>query len=114
MDLKYLSNLCINKNDSSIEFSFELSKDIPFFDGHFPSRPILPAIAYLEICLKLYSEVAEPINVYSIKKSKFLKPLSPEEKIQVLFKRKKDNHLLFDWFSNDQLVATINILTKAH
>ncbi|WP_127717054.1 hypothetical protein [Halobacteriovorax sp. HLS] len=106
MNIKYLDNLTYNENT----FTFSLSKDIPFFDGHFPKQEILPAVVYIEICLLLLLEKNIHIRKYQISKSKFLKPLAPESKVSVEILTSQSPYKIV-WTLDGEIVAKINIKT---
>ena len=41
-------------------FSVRLTPDCPYFDGHFPGHPVLPAVAQLDILVRLIRAAGWP------------------------------------------------------
>jgi 3-hydroxymyristoyl/3-hydroxydecanoyl-(acyl carrier protein) dehydratase len=103
MNLNYLNNFTQDENT----FSFSLSKDIPFFDGHFPNQEILPAVVYIEICLLLLNQKNIQIEEYEVSKSKFLKPLAPDSQVVVELLSEQAPYK-FVWLHEGEVVAKIN------
>jgi 3-hydroxymyristoyl/3-hydroxydecanoyl-(acyl carrier protein) dehydratase len=67
------------------EFCFKSSD--PVFAGHFPTRPILPGVFQLEMARMAVEWVFDcPLVVREISKSKFLRPILPEETIRLELK----------------------------
>jgi 3-hydroxymyristoyl/3-hydroxydecanoyl-(acyl carrier protein) dehydratase len=68
------------------EATLNISGDHPFFAGHFPQNPILPAVAVIEITREFLHQgfsrrgnisVAELIAPLSITNAKFTRPIGP-------------------------------------
>lgn len=104
MNLNYLDHYTQSENS----FNFALSKEIPFFDGHFPDQAILPAVVYIEICLLLLGEKNIHVHQYQVTKSKFLKPLAPNSNVCVKLLTNKSPYK-FEWFYEDEVVAKVNL-----
>jgi 3-hydroxyacyl-[acyl-carrier-protein] dehydratase len=66
--------------DGANRFEFIFSSQDPVFAGHFPQRPLLPAIFQLEI-VRLAAEWLQnrPLAVEEISKAKFQRPILPGE-----------------------------------
>ena len=45
----------IEKNENSVTLGFSIPGDNPYFDGHFPCFPILPAVAQMELVVRFAS-----------------------------------------------------------
>jgi 3-hydroxyacyl-[acyl-carrier-protein] dehydratase len=64
----------------------------PFFQGHFPARPVMPGVLLLEgmaqtagvICLRAIGAVGKPMSVFflTIDKAKFRKPVRPGDVLE--------------------------------
>jgi 3-hydroxyacyl-[acyl-carrier-protein] dehydratase len=46
-----------------VECRVEIARDCPFFAGHFPGNPVLPAIAHLQLVTEVY-RAGKQIAVY--------------------------------------------------
>ena len=74
---------------------FRFGRDFTGFQGHFPGHPILPAFVQLltgECALSLCS--GRPWRLRRILRSKFLKPVRPDEAVTVTWQEQpQDDHL---------------------
>ena len=62
----------IEKTENSVTLEFSVPSASPYFDGHFPDFPILPAVAQVEMFLRLAAEhLGTGIDVSEIKRIKF-------------------------------------------
>ena len=62
-----------------IERTIHIGKDSPFFDGHFPSFKLFPAVAQIDLAVKLAEEALKSqIAVKSIKRMKFIEKILPD------------------------------------
>lgn len=58
--------------------ALRIAADHPAFAGHFPGRPIVPAVVLLAEALAAIEEAtAEPARTWSLASAKFLVPVEP-------------------------------------
>ncbi len=72
--------------DSGWAFETHLKPGAPYFDGHFPENPILPALAFLDLA-QLVLAVAKSedcVPIQKLKNAKFFSPVGPDENLKVL------------------------------
>ena len=64
---------------------FEVSPNLPPFEGHFPGRPILPAVAIIDISLMLLAETGIEVShaKLQLKRSKFAAIVTPNQKVLI-------------------------------
>ena len=65
----------------------------PLFNGHFPGRPILPAVATVEhafVCLKQMLD-APQLKLVEVKSAKFASPITPNTKVKTMASELKRN-----------------------
>jgi uncharacterized membrane protein/acyl-CoA synthetase (AMP-forming)/AMP-acid ligase II len=68
----------IYKNENSVSLEFSIPDTSPFFDGHFPGFPILPAVAQVELALRFAAKYfGTCIVVSEIRKLKFSNLIRP-------------------------------------
>lgn len=64
--------------------SYRLEADFFAFSGHFPGRPILPAILQIKLGLRLCEILTgEKLTVNSIERAKFMLPIAPASDVLV-------------------------------
>ena len=71
----------ITKTENSLSMEFFVPDTSPYFDGHFPEFPILPAVAQVELILRFASRYFGTGTVVSeirrIKFSNLVRPFTP-------------------------------------
>jgi 3-hydroxymyristoyl/3-hydroxydecanoyl-(acyl carrier protein) dehydratase len=61
-------------------FTLRVDADHPSLPGHFPGRPIVPAVVLLDRAIAVAEEwLARPVRVTSLQQAKFTRPLLPEQ-----------------------------------
>jgi 3-hydroxymyristoyl/3-hydroxydecanoyl-(acyl carrier protein) dehydratase len=78
------------------------SCDSPWFDGHFPGKPILPGIALIAMAFELSREqearLGNCIRLKTVKRVRFKKPVRPDEPFTVEVKREqKESDLAYSF-----------------
>ena len=74
------SKIAISGNlKEGIRAKFNFSANLELFKGHFPSNPILPGIAQIEMVkFTLETIIAKKLFICEVKKTKFSHPIEPE------------------------------------
>ncbi len=70
---------------------FRFEEGFAGFRGHFPGRPLLPAVAQITAALLVAGEVwgEAAVEAVSVDRAKFLLPIGPGEEIQVRCTRRE-------------------------
>ena len=69
----------------SLEFSLDVTPDLPVFDGHFPDTPVLPAVAQIDWALRLAREhFPLPSGFKAAHALKFLRIVQPPVKLSLV------------------------------
>lgn len=64
-----------------------LPTDYPWFQGHFPARGVMPAVAQLDLVMAaLRDYLHSPLRFAGIRQVKFVKPLQPGQEISLSLK----------------------------
>lgn len=98
----FLSQLHIQEQPASIKARGTIPSDLAYFDGHFPGRPILPAVAMIDISIAILNQVISQKHIHKklrlqeLKNSKFTSPVSPGLAVEIELIRSSD----FDWSVN--------------
>ena len=64
---------------------WKVNSELPFFEGHFPGNPILPAVCIIDISLHLLSLSYPEISLQDIevKRSKFMAMVHPGQEVEI-------------------------------
>jgi 3-hydroxyacyl-[acyl-carrier-protein] dehydratase len=91
----------IEKTENSLALEFSIPGDSPYFDGHFPKFPILPAVAQAELILRFAARhLGTSISPLEIKRVKFTNFIRPETPL-LLKLSKKEKTISFNINSPD-------------
>jgi len=94
---------------------WRVPENLPYFQGHFPDFPILPAVATLDAsieCLKQCLLLSE-LSVSVVKNAKFLAPITPGLEVDIRLHRQREKDWSIDWSltqNSDQLLARMSFL----
>jgi 3-hydroxymyristoyl/3-hydroxydecanoyl-(acyl carrier protein) dehydratase len=101
----------IIKNDAGFKVSWLVSEDLPYFKGHFPNNPILPAIALLDFIKSffVFNNPTHQSEFKHIKSAKFCEVIKPNDKITADFVFNSETNYWTGVIENqnDQLVSKI-------
>jgi len=91
--------------------SWQVPPDLPYFEGHFPGRPILPGVAILMITEELMGQVfrSSTFRLKEVRSAKFLAPISPGQTVSIEFVRKKESEMEADWRVGDSEKPVIRL-----
>jgi len=82
----------IEKNENSVTLEFSIPGTSPYFDGHFPGFPVLPAVAQVDLVVRFASEhFGIGIGISKIKRIKFLNIIRPENPLILFIETDKTN-----------------------
>ena len=75
----------LQQSGGKLVAQWEVNGELPFFDGHFPGNPILPAICIIAISLHLISQFYPQISLQEIqvKRSKFMAMVHPGDVVEI-------------------------------
>ena len=86
----------LSADKTAITASCTLASELPFFAGHFPGRPIMPAVAQIEmIALLITTETPWNNKIQEGRQLKFLQPLIPDDKINFRLQYKEEGEVSF-------------------
>jgi len=86
----------IEQNDNSVSLTFSIPDNHPYFDGHFPGYPILPAVAQVELVIRFaarhWGTAVALTEIRRVKFTNLIRPFAP-----LLLKLvKKENTISFN------------------
>lgn len=73
--------------------------DFPYFQGHFPDLPILPAVAILDVSTEILRSILQlkRIQLRSIKTCKFKQPITPKTNVEIRFQKSSHEEWSIEW-----------------
>jgi 3-hydroxyacyl-[acyl-carrier-protein] dehydratase len=95
---------------------YRFDPDFAGFSGHFPERPLLPAVVEIMAALQVAGEAwGDPgSDVLFVEKAKFLRPVAPGEEVEVRCERKpfgQGTGVEAKVFAGDELAASFFVAT---
>ena len=86
------------RTGASLEFTLDLTTDLPVFDGHFPDTPILPAVAQIDWALRLArAHFPLPAGFKAAHALKFLRIVQPPVKLNLVLAPAGDHAVSFTY-----------------
>jgi 3-hydroxymyristoyl/3-hydroxydecanoyl-(acyl carrier protein) dehydratase len=86
------------RTGAALEFTLELTPDLPVFDGHFPETPILPAVAQIDWALRLAREHFQvPDGFKAAHSLKFLRIVQPPVKLSLVLEPAGEHGVSFKY-----------------
>ena len=88
---------------------FIIPKDFPYFEGHFPNNPIVPAIAFIDLSENILFKILDPkkVKIEKIKKAKFTEVILPQDKIRIIFNSETPSDWTFTIYKNELIKAAM-------
>ena len=114
----YTSNSLRKTDSSEISGDFTVGSASPWYEGHFPERPILPGIAQLAIVLDAIKKQSFPdaddLEIAGFKRVRFRKIIQPDEEIKLKAIQDKKNplHFKFKILTKEEIACNGIILVK--
>jgi len=102
----------IEKTENTVTLKFSIPGTSPYFDGHFPEFPILPAVAQTELIVRFAARhLGTAVSPLEIKRVKFTNFIQPDT-LLLLKLVKKENTVSFNLCSteNEKVYSTGTII----
>lgn len=91
--------------------------NLPYFDGHFPQNPVLPAVAVLDGTLEALKLLQQnkTLSFERIKSGKFLNLIKPGTPLQICLTQIRKNEWEAEWGSPDgeKIFAHLKVLLRS-
>ena len=85
--------LVVQSDASPRGFAAEIrvAPDSPWFDGHFPGRPVLPGVAILSMVFEMVGRAGlgqdRPVRISGMRRVRFRRPVRPDERLSIEIRR---------------------------
>lgn len=80
--------------------------DHPSLPGHFPGQPLVPAVVILQRAMAELARTFPDCRIRGIPQAKFLSPLAPGERAQLVLQRTAPGAVRFDCSVGERRVVT--------
>jgi len=105
----------IEKTENTVSVKFSIPSTSPYFDGHFPGFPILPAVAQTELVIRFaaqyFGTTISPLEIKRVKFTNFIRPDAPL--ILKLTKKEKSISFMISSPKNDSIYSTGTVVLEA-
>ena len=93
------------ENTGSCYFNWTIPEDLPYFAGHFPNNPVLPAVAIIDFSIEIIKELSKNpfLEIKTISAGKFYEPIKPNRKVQIQIENKNPSEWMLTWLDGCQL-----------
>lgn len=97
-------------SDASIRW--RVARTLPYFDGHFPGIPILPAVAIVDATVVFAEKITgRRWQLADVSQAKFSRPIVPENEVRVVVVAIGDGQFQASWFvaGSDERLADLTV-----
>ena len=91
----------IKKTDDSTSVNFSVPHSLPWFDGHFPGQPVLPAVITAEISDALIVKIYG-VSPQLVSNAKFKGPIFPDMNLNVTVQKHGEDSVSVIWRKSDE------------
>ena len=101
----------VEDTDQSFRTEWPVPADLPYFDGHFPGFPVLPAVAIVDATVELIRKGLglEELRVSRIVSAKFMSPVTPGSKVEISVQRSPGSDWKAEWRASGKLMADLRL-----
>ena len=90
-----------------VETALSIAADHPAFPGHFPGRPVVPAVVLLaEVLAAIEQATSRPPQAWTLLNAKFLAPVGPGDEVVIAHEATATGGRKFDVRLGHAVVAT--------
>ena len=84
----------------SFVLEWVVPESLPYFEGHFPNHPVLPATAIVDFSLEAIKEAAKnpSLEIKSLKLGKFYEIIGPRQYVEIRLTEKSAKEWEIAWF----------------
>lgn len=78
---------------------WKVEEDLPYFNGHFPGTPILPAIAIIDASTYVLQRALDQSNLRlkAITAAKFMSPILPNQTVRIELQKQNETTWDIEW-----------------
>jgi 3-hydroxymyristoyl/3-hydroxydecanoyl-(acyl carrier protein) dehydratase len=102
----------LKTGQQNYKIGFSIPENLPYFDGHFPGYPVLPAIAVIDFSFEFLKIILskQEVNIKSIRSAKFYNVIRPNDDITVEITPDKNSTWTFKWANREKKAADLTVV----
>lgn len=110
LELPFPKGLELVQTDGAASVEFVVPMDYPYFEGHFPGNPIVPAVTQIGWATAgIGAMIGAPIGDYRLSRFKFIRPIRPLDEIRLSLVESAGKYA-YRIFSNEELCCSGSII----
>lgn len=117
IDVEAALQIPINKDlfdGTHFEVQWTVPASIPYFEGHFPHRPILPAVAIIDASTLILTKILpRKFRLSKVLSAKFSSPVTPGKTVQIILQQKDENTWHCEWTGTAQMALFLDFSTPS-
>ncbi len=95
LETPYPENCTLEIDGDVASVAFRIDGAFPYFEGHFPGNPIVPAVTQVGwIVSAIEGWRGAPLEGYRLSRFKFVSPLRPEVLVEITLERAGDRYAI--------------------
>jgi 3-hydroxymyristoyl/3-hydroxydecanoyl-(acyl carrier protein) dehydratase len=100
----------IRSVDPIFELDFKIPTSLPYYEGHFPDNPVLPAVAIIDFSLIALEKIFNTrYSLRKIQSAKFKKPIFPGSNISIQIEALQPETYKITWTEEQSKVVEMKI-----
>ena len=92
------------------ECCWTLPNELPYFEGHFPGNPVLPAFAIVDASLEALRRIRgqeQTLYMRQLRRAKFMQVLRPADKVTIRCVKDAPHRYTVTWWREAEQVANL-------
>jgi 3-hydroxymyristoyl/3-hydroxydecanoyl-(acyl carrier protein) dehydratase len=108
-------NIYPTGNSRPHALDWKVEPSLPYFNGHFPGTPILPAVAIIDASTYILKcALDQPgLRLKAVNVAKFLSPIQPNQDVHIEIQKQGENEWQIEWSERTagepKLLATLRV-----
>ena len=97
-----------SESENSAAISWTVPSDLPYFDGHFPGKPVVPGIALIDAALyAVQVKTQQKACLMGVKSAKFGDIIKPGTTLELRLQKKSENEWEIQFFKSEEKTEAI-------